>query len=56
MTSNDLETVLYYLSRVPVRGFEDEEQLIRLMSKIKDQIKRSNKVKNVYTESSTKVA
>lgn len=56
MTVNDLENILHYLSRVPVRGFEDEEELVKLMTKINAQIKRSTKVKNVYTESSTKVA
>lgn len=56
MTVNDLETILHYLSRVPVRGFEDEEELVKLMTKINTQIKRNTKVKTVYTESSTKVA
>lgn len=56
MTSNDLKTALYYLNRVTVRGFEEEQELLELVAKIKSQIMNGNQGKNVYTNGGTKVA
>lgn len=56
MTSDDLYTALHYLSRVTVRGFEEEQELVELVAKIKSQIMRSNQITNVYTDGGTKVA
>lgn len=56
MNTNDYHSILSYLSRVPVRGFAEEEDLVRLINKINNQIARTNKSKNVYTDASTKAA
>ena len=56
MTSADLKLILDYLSRVQVRGFQDEDTLVKLMDKISSQILRTNKSTKVYTDRSNKVA
>lgn len=56
MTSDDLKIALQFLSRVQVRGFEEEEQLVKVIQKMQAQIARSNKIKNEYTKDGTKAA
>lgn len=56
MTSNDLKTALYFLSRVSVRGFEEEEELLGLIAKMRSQISRNSNSENVYTKDGTKAA
>lgn len=56
MTSNDLKIALQFLSRVQVRGFEEEEELLKVMGKMQAQIARNNKSKNEYTKDGTKAA
>jgi hypothetical protein len=56
MNANDYHSILNYLSRVSVRGFADEEELVKLMNKVKKHINRTNKSNNVYTDASTKAA
>lgn len=56
MTSNDLRTALYFLSRVSVRGFEEEEELLGLIAKMRAQISRNTHSENVYTKDGTKAA
>jgi hypothetical protein len=56
MTSTDLKMILEYLSRVQVRGFQDEDTLVKLMNKINAQILRTNKSTKVYTDQGNKVA
>jgi len=56
MTVNELRLIRDYLSRVPVRGYEDEEILVRLINKLDTQITRTNKSKNGYTSKSGKAA
>jgi hypothetical protein len=56
MNSDDLYSALNFLTRVPVRGFDEEEELFQLVSKIKAQIIRNNTISNVYTKEGTKVA
>jgi hypothetical protein len=56
MTSTDLKLILDYLSRVPVRGFQDEDDLVKLMDKVRTQIVRTNKSTKVYTDQGSKVA
>lgn len=55
MNPNDYHSILNYLSRVSVRGFADEEDLVNLMNRVKQHINRTNKSNNVYTDTSTKV-
>ncbi len=56
MTSDDLKIALQFLSRVQVRGFEEEEQLLKVIRKMQSQIACSNKSKNEYTKDGTKAA
>lgn len=56
MTAGELQLIREYLSRVHVRGFEDEETLVKLIKKIDAQIMRTNKSKNGYTSKSGKAA
>lgn len=56
MTSDDLKIALQFLSRVSVRGFDEEEQLLKLIKKMQVQIARTNKSTNVYTKDGTKAA
>jgi hypothetical protein len=56
MTSHDLQTTLYYLSRVMARGVQEEDELIELIEKIKKQIVCTNQGTNMYNEVVTKVA
>lgn len=52
MTRNDLMLIIHYLSRVQVRGFEDEDTLVQLMKRVEGQLVRTNKSKNSYTDKS----
>lgn len=56
MTSQDLQTTLYYLSRVTARGVQEEDEIIELVEKIKKQIVCNNQSTNMYNEVVTKVA
>lgn len=56
MTSGELKLIRDYLSRVQVRGFEDEDLLVKLINKIDAQIARTNKSKNGYNTKSGKAA
>ena len=56
MTPQDFQTVLHYLNRVTVRGFEEEQELVKLVAKLKAQTVRNDQSTNVYTNGSTKAA
>lgn len=56
MTAGELRLIRDYLSRVQVRGFDDEETLVKLINKLDTHIMRTNKSKNGYTSKSGKAA
>jgi hypothetical protein len=56
MTSHDLQTILYYLSRVPARGVQEEDEILNLVDKLKKQIVCNNQSTNMYNEVVTTVA
>lgn len=56
MTAAELRLIRDYLSRVQVRGFDDEEVLVNLIKKIDVQLSRTNKSKNGYTSKSGRAA
>lgn len=56
MTSEDLRNAIYFLSRVSVRGFQEEEELLDLISKMRAHISRNTHSENVYTKDGTKAA
>lgn len=56
MTAGELRLIRDYLSRVHVRGFDDEDMLVKLINKIDAQIARTTKSKNGYNTKSGKAA
>jgi hypothetical protein len=56
MTSEDLKIALRFLSRIPARGVDEERDLLRVITKMQEQIARTNKSLNVYTKDGTKAA
>jgi len=56
MTRKDLSMIAHFLSRVSVRGYQEESELLDLINKVHKQINNSNTSTITYSKVGDKVA